>query len=45
MSTTWLLSTDEEPGEKGASPIHKTTAVIKPIEEVNNHQDSTGEEV
>jgi hypothetical protein len=38
---TLSLSTDEEHSQKRASLAHKTTADIKPIEEANNHQDST----
>jgi hypothetical protein len=44
MRMMWPPSTDEEPSQKQARPAPKTTVITKPIEEVNNHQDSTGKE-
>ncbi len=42
---TLLPSADKEPSQRQVSPTHKTIAIIRTIEEANNHPDSTGEEV
>jgi hypothetical protein len=36
MKTTWLLSMDEEPGQRPIRPITRTTAILKLIKEVSN---------